>query len=1488
MTNHVVDQLLKERVIEQGPVKVLHKFFHIPKKDPSQRRPILAAHGVNEQCDKVKFRMEGLKEVKQVMRPGDEIITVDVSKAYNHLLIDETLRQYLGFQIGSRTFRYRVAVMGLSPVPYQWTQLMKAAISGLREQEQSSALASERVSWHDYRQQGDVYIRATSESSQPSSRVASTGTAPLNSSSRIGESSWQTSKFQWRHGGCQEEVSAPSPVHGQGTGPPASVGGSTSHVQRLRERTSPVGHLVTDSGSFQDSTGGFSQASSPLDGQQFLRLGLGDIGRNPESRSLQQERTDSSHQCKRSSRSAVCTSESVINGLSDSCSHRQSSPDCSAPEGLFHAQSGSQQDHRDDSIPVEGQNASTDSHIYSVQGQQMGRPAEPPVQLPGLAAESSLLPVDRPALRDANGRCFCIPDKPLCTEMVFATSGTGVGGDQCAGTGLVRRASPLRKRPLGVDSPDLEESPGITARPTGDFSSSSMENQGMVADGTTDAAGEDRASPSTRSVSASVHCARRRSGLPALADLDSEAERRAVAELAHFFDSSLAASTRRQYQGIWSHFEEWLASNHLSATPSPEIVAFYMYKLLLTGKYSTATLKNKFIELKRCLPQSVRKSETLTMMMKCIEKFGKPPATHLVNMDVRSVWPKLVNTSVDFQSSPGPNATWKTFALHTAFMVGLCNAARANCLSQVDASLIVKHDTRYVLPVGNVPQKGCAATKFGKQKSLASKATKSPRQLEVYDCPQFPVHLNPYKLLEQYLASTSAWRALYGSDTLFWTLRPTKGPKGDRSLHHRAASSSTISGWITQTLAALGVQRVDGSQCKGHDLRRLAISLFLRAGYSPEQVKEFLQLSSSELWIARARYSHRLSDRRLWRLRATSSDPQTPRYGNRSTAITWADNFPQEQSSALASERVSWHDYRQQGDVYIRATSESSQPSSRVASTGTAPLNSSSRIGESSWQTSKFQWRHGGCQEEVSAPSPVHGQGTGPPASVGGSTSHVQRLRERTSPVGHLVTDSGSFQDSTGGFSQASSPLDGQQFLRLGLGDIGRNPESRSLQQERTDSSHQCKRSSRSAVCTSESVINGLSDSCSHRQSSPDCSAPEGLFHAQSGSQQDHRDDSIPVEGQNASTDSHIYSVQGQQMGRPAEPPVQLPGLAAESSLLPVDRPALRDANGRCFCIPDKPLCTEMVFATSGTGVGGDQCAGTGLVRRASPLRKRPLGVDSPDLEESPGITARPTGDFSSSSMENQGMVADGTTDAAGEDRASPSTRSVSASVHCARRRSGLPALADLDSEAERRAVAELAHFFDSSLAASTRRQYQGIWSHFEEWLASNHLSATPSPEIVAFYMYKLLLTGKYSTATLKNKFIELKRCLPQSVRKSETLTMMMKCIEKFGKPPATHLVNMDVRSVWPKLVNTSVDFQSSPGPNATWKTFALHTAFMVGLCNAARANCLSQVDASLIVKHDTRYVLPVGNVPQKGCAATKFVIGAISCLDQRMAGFVW
>ena len=95
-TREVVQKLLRERVIEPGFVCLLNRFFTVPKPDGS-RRPILDLSDLNPQIPTPKFRMEGFREVRQLLRRGYWMIKIDLKSAYHHLLLHRSVRPYLGF-----------------------------------------------------------------------------------------------------------------------------------------------------------------------------------------------------------------------------------------------------------------------------------------------------------------------------------------------------------------------------------------------------------------------------------------------------------------------------------------------------------------------------------------------------------------------------------------------------------------------------------------------------------------------------------------------------------------------------------------------------------------------------------------------------------------------------------------------------------------------------------------------------------------------------------------------------------------------------------------------------------------------------------------------------------------------------------------------------------------------------------------------------------------------------------------------------------------------------------------------------------------------------------------------------------------------------------------------------------------------------------------------------------------------------------------------
>ena len=187
------------------------------------------------------------------------MITIDLQSAYNHLLIAEDLRPYLGFQVGTRAFRYRVAVMGLSPVPYQWTQLMKAAVKDLRatgirivfllddfaifakpklieihrdtvlqrltslgltisKKSQLQPSTKDRISWHEHQFQGHDHFSTTSKNSRLSTGTPYSQQKTKNSDQRFSQSHRKITELQLRNDTSETTSSTPPSISSQNSG----------------------------------------------------------------------------------------------------------------------------------------------------------------------------------------------------------------------------------------------------------------------------------------------------------------------------------------------------------------------------------------------------------------------------------------------------------------------------------------------------------------------------------------------------------------------------------------------------------------------------------------------------------------------------------------------------------------------------------------------------------------------------------------------------------------------------------------------------------------------------------------------------------------------------------------------------------------------------------------------------------------------------------------------------------------------------------------------------------------------------------------------------------------------------------------------------------------------------------------------------------------------------------------------------------------------
>ncbi|KAA6402068.1 MAG: hypothetical protein EZS28_002402 [Streblomastix strix] len=117
-------------VIEVNPqsVKYLNKTFIIPKKD-GRIRKILDCRQVNQQLGDLKYKSEDFRTVYNIAQRGDYGTTLDISSAYNHILVSDELQQFLAFQFKGKTYTYRGMPFGLKTAPFIFHKHLLPAIT---------------------------------------------------------------------------------------------------------------------------------------------------------------------------------------------------------------------------------------------------------------------------------------------------------------------------------------------------------------------------------------------------------------------------------------------------------------------------------------------------------------------------------------------------------------------------------------------------------------------------------------------------------------------------------------------------------------------------------------------------------------------------------------------------------------------------------------------------------------------------------------------------------------------------------------------------------------------------------------------------------------------------------------------------------------------------------------------------------------------------------------------------------------------------------------------------------------------------------------------------------------------------------------------------------------------------------------------------------------------------------------------------------------
>lgn len=129
-----IEEQLQLGFIEEWttPPAVVSPIFMIPKKEGGWR-VIIDLRYVNQFQRPGRFKMEGIEQVKEVVRRGDFLVKGDLKHAFHHIPIREEHQKYLGFEVEGTFYVYRTLPMGSSSSPMILTKILRPVIRYIRD-----------------------------------------------------------------------------------------------------------------------------------------------------------------------------------------------------------------------------------------------------------------------------------------------------------------------------------------------------------------------------------------------------------------------------------------------------------------------------------------------------------------------------------------------------------------------------------------------------------------------------------------------------------------------------------------------------------------------------------------------------------------------------------------------------------------------------------------------------------------------------------------------------------------------------------------------------------------------------------------------------------------------------------------------------------------------------------------------------------------------------------------------------------------------------------------------------------------------------------------------------------------------------------------------------------------------------------------------------------------------------------------------------------
>ena len=132
-----VNEFLSNKIIKKvspNHDQFLSHIFPVPKKTLDEFRVILDLTDLNKFIRKIKFRMDRIPDIMNIIKPGDYLVSIDLSDAYFCIAMHILSMPFLTFFFLGIYYQFTCLPQGLTSAPRIFTKVIRVILTFLRSQ----------------------------------------------------------------------------------------------------------------------------------------------------------------------------------------------------------------------------------------------------------------------------------------------------------------------------------------------------------------------------------------------------------------------------------------------------------------------------------------------------------------------------------------------------------------------------------------------------------------------------------------------------------------------------------------------------------------------------------------------------------------------------------------------------------------------------------------------------------------------------------------------------------------------------------------------------------------------------------------------------------------------------------------------------------------------------------------------------------------------------------------------------------------------------------------------------------------------------------------------------------------------------------------------------------------------------------------------------------------------------------------------------------